>query len=199
MCIVVLMPGMIINGKLHQEPPLEKENMKRILTIWTVVLAALMFGMPASAEGGYFGVRGDGLIPIASNTAGGTTFVPVGIVLPLFGVQLGYDFTDQTEAGFSLRGTFKTVIIASEISLDALYRIPDLTGAAWYFGAGADMAFLLVISSQSTIFGAHAVVGYQFPGLSIGSFFLEVIPGLFGNSTGAGYYVSLAGGFNFRF
>jgi hypothetical protein len=199
MHIVVLMTNIVINLKPNQEVLIEKENMKRILTRWAIAFAALMLGTPASAEGGYFGIRGDGLIPIASNTAGGTSFVPVGIVLPLFGVQVGYDFTDQTEAGFSLRGTFKTVIIASEISLDALYRIPDLTGAAWYFGAGADMAFLLVISSQSTIFGAHAVVGYQFPGSSIGSFFLEAVPGLFGNSTGVGYYVSLAGGFNFRF
>jgi hypothetical protein len=173
--------------------------MKRTLTILTIMLAALTFNTRAHAEGGYFGIRSDGFIPIASNSAGGTSFAPVGIIVPLFGVQVGYDFTDQTESGFSLRGTFKTLIIVSEISLDALYRIPDMTGAGWYFGAGADLAFLLVISSQSTILGAHAVVGYQFPGSSIGSFFLEVVPGLFGNSTGSGYYVSLAGGFNFHF
>jgi hypothetical protein len=173
--------------------------MKRTLTILTIVLAALTFSTPAHAEGAYFGVRGDVIIPIASSTAGGTSLAGIGITLPLFGIQGGYDFTDRTEAGFSIRGTFRTLILISEISLEALYRIPDETGAGLYVGIGGDLVFTIVLTAQTTIFGAHAVVGYNFPVSSSTSAFIEAQPGLFANSTGALYFLSLAGGFNFHF
>jgi hypothetical protein len=176
----------------------QKEPMKRILTILTIVIASLTISPRAFAESSYFGVRGDLFLPITS-TNGSTNFAVTGIVLPLFGFQGGYDFSDRSEPGFSLRGTFKTLFFISEISVDALYRIPDETTAGWYFGVGGDLVFVLVISAQSTIFGGHAVVGYNFP-LSEGtSVFLEAVPGLFANSTGGLFYLSLAGGFNFHF
>jgi hypothetical protein len=194
MRIVVLMPNLVINGKLHQEAVLEKENMKRILTIWTVVLAALMFSMPASAEGGYFGVRGDAFIPISVNGFSGL------IVLPLFGIQAGYDFGDLAEPGFGVRGSFRTLVILNELSINALYRIPDETGAGWYFGAGGDVVFVGGFGLSSfAVFGAHGVAGYRFPITDVVSIFVEAVPGgLFGSGLSA-FYISLATGFNFYF
>ena len=200
MRIVILIPVSVINGKLHQEAPIEKENMKRILTVWTVVLAALTFNTQASAEGGYFGVRGDGLIPIASSTAGGTSFAPVGIFLPLLGIQGGYDFGDIAEPGFSVRGIFRTLVIVTEISLDALYRIPtDEKGAGWYVGAGGDLVLVGFVGVGSTaLFGVHGVAGYNFPLSETVFAFVEATPGAYIASGGSAFYVSIGGGFNFR-
>ena len=173
--------------------------MKRTLTILTIMLAALTFNTRAHAEGGYFGIRGDAFVPIANSNPGGTSLVGFGIAVPFFGIQGGYDFSDRTEPGFSLRGSFRTLIFLSQISLDALYRIPDETGAGLYFGAGVDMAFVLVVTAQSSIFGAHLDLGYDLPISSTTSVFFEAQPGAYFNSTGALFYFSLAAGFNFHF
>jgi hypothetical protein len=172
--------------------------MKRTLILLAITLASLTFAPRAHAESGYFGVRLDGFIPIATNTAGGTSFAGFVGVLPLFGIQGGYDFSAPDEAGFSMRGTFRTLFIITELSVDALYRIPDQTGAGVYVGVGGDFVFVLFAGPQTSIFGAHAVLGYNFPSSSLGSFFLEVAPGFLANSTGAFYYVNLGAGFNFR-
>jgi hypothetical protein len=170
--------------------------MKRILTIWTIVLAAMTFNTQASAEGGYFGIRGDGLIPVASTVGG----VPGLYVIPLLGIQGGYDFGDIAEPGFSLRGTFRTFVIVNELSVDALYRVPsDDTGAGLYFGAGGDMVFAYIITSGGVLFGAHGVVGYNFPISETISTFVEALPGgYFGYGVGV-FYISFGGGLNFHF
>ena len=174
--------------------------MKRILTVWTIVLAAFTFNTQASAEGGYFGIRGDGLIPIASSTAGGTSFAPVGIFLPLFGIQGGYDFGDIAEPGFSVRGILRTLVIVTEISLDAMYRIPsDETGVGWYVGAGGDVVLAGIVGAGATaLFGLHGVAGYNFPLSDTGFAFVEVTPGAYIASGGSIFYISIGGGFNFR-
>ena len=197
MRIVILIPVSVINGKLHQEAPIEKENMKRILTVWTVVLAAVIFNTQACAEGGYFGVRGDGFIPVSVTGAG----FPGLFVIPLFAIQGGYDFGDVAEPGFSVRGSFRTLVIINELSLDALYRIPsDETGAGWYFGAGGDAVFLVIngLSTQA-LFGAHAVAGYNFPISDTVSAFVEATPGGLFAAGGSIFYISFGAGFNFHF
>jgi hypothetical protein len=172
--------------------------MKRILTICTVALASLMFSMPASAEGGYFGVRGDGLIPLATTVSG----FPGLIVLPLLGFQGGYDFGDVAEPGFGVRGTLRTLVIINELSLDALYRIPtDETGAGWYFGAGGDVVFVVSfgVGGGAALFGAHGVAGYNFPISDTISAFVEAQPGGYFAGVGSLFYVSFGAGFNFHF
>jgi hypothetical protein len=178
----------------HSNLESSKENMKRILTIWTIVLAALTFSTQASAEGGYFGVRGDAFIPISVNGYSGL------IVLPLFGIQAGYDFGDLTEPGFGVRGSFRTLVILNELSINALYRIPDATGAGLYFGAGGDVVFLGGFGINGfAVFGAHALAGYKFPLSNVVSAFVEAVPGgLFGSGLSA-FYISLASGINFHF
>jgi hypothetical protein len=183
---------------------IEKENMKRILTILTIALAALTMSTPASAEGGYFGIRGDGLIPVAfaSNTPGGTSsFAPVGIVLPLLGIQGGYDFGDIAEPGFSVRGILRTLVIVTELSLDGLYRIPtDEMGAGWYFGAGGDVVLAGFVGLGATaLFGVHGVAGYNFPLTDTISAFAETTPGAYFAAGGSVFYISIGGGVNFHF
>jgi hypothetical protein len=176
---------------------IEKENMKRILTILTIALAALTMSTPASAEGGYFGVRGDGLIPVATSVSG----VPGLIVIPLLGIQGGYDFGDIAEPGFSVRGLLRTLVVVNELSLDALYRIPsDDTGAGWYFGAGGDVVFIVGFSSTGqAFFGAHGVAGYNFPISETVSAFVEALPGGYFGFGGSIFYISIGAGFNFHF
>jgi hypothetical protein len=176
---------------------IEKENMKRILTILTIALAALTMSTPASAEGGYFGVRGDGFIPVSITGAG----FPGLYVIPLFAIQGGYDFGDIAEPGFSVRGLFRTLVVVNELSLDALYRIPsDETGAGWYFGAGGDAVFLIIsgLNSQA-LFGAHGVAGYNFPISDTVSAFVEATPGGLFAGGGSIFYISLGAGINFHF
>ena len=173
--------------------------MKRTLTVLTIMLVALTFNTRAHAEGGYFGIRGDVLIPIASSSAGGTSFVGAGITIPLFGIQGGYDFSDRSEAGFSIRGILRSLVIITEISLDALYRIPsDETGAGWYVGAGADLVLAGVVGAGAAFFGAHGVAGYNFPLSDTGFAFIEVTPGAYFVSDVSAFYISIGGGFNFR-
>ncbi len=171
--------------------------MKRILTIWTVVLAALMFSMPASAEGGYFGVRGDGLIPVATSVSG----FPGLIVIPLLGIQGGYDFGDIAEPGFSVRGILRTLVIVTELSLDALYRIPtDEMGAGWYFGAGGDVVLAALSGlGSAALFGVHGVAGYNFPLTDTVWAFAEATPGAYITGGGSVFYISIGAGINFHF
>jgi hypothetical protein len=172
--------------------------MKRILTILTIALAALTFSMPASAEGGYFGVRGDGLIPVATSVSG----IPGLIVIPLLGIQGGYDFGDIAEPGFSVRGSLRTLVVLNELSLDALYRIPsDETGAGWYFGGGGDMVFISGVFGPGgqAFFGAHGVAGYNFPISETVSAFVEAIPGALFAGGASLFYISIGAGINFHF
>jgi hypothetical protein len=169
--------------------------MKRTLTILTIMLAALTFSTPAHAEGGYFGIRGDAFIPISVNGYSGL------IVLPLFGIQAGYDFGDLAEPGFSVRGSFRTLVIINELTVNALYRLPsDAKGTGLYFGAGGDAVFLGGFGiGVVAVFGAHGVIGYNFPLSDKLSSFVEAVPGgLFGSGVTL-FYISLAGGINFRF
>jgi hypothetical protein len=169
--------------------------MKRIFTICTIVLAALSLSTPVSAEGGYFGVRADGLVPVSITGSG----FPGLVVIPLLGIQGGYDFGDIAEPGLSVRGSLRTLVIVNQLSLDALYRIPtDETGAGWYFGGGGDLVFVTLGTLGGSLFGAHVVTGYNFPLSDTVSAFAETTPGgYFG--AGSIFYISLGAGINFHF
>jgi hypothetical protein len=171
---------------------IEELTMKKIFCILTIVLATLSLNPRAAAEGAYFGVRGEGFIPL-TNSFGSL------LTVPLFGVQVGYDFAAKGDPGFSLRGSLASLIVVNRIGVDALYRIPsDATGTGWYVGAGADLV-LLFSSSVGNPFGVHAVAGYTVPLSDAVGFFVEAYPGLlfFGGGSPL-VYISLATGINFR-
>jgi hypothetical protein len=165
--------------------------MKQVLTIITILLATLALSPRAAAEGVYFGVRGEGFIPL-TNSFGSL------LTMPLFGVHVGYDFTAKGDPGFSLRGSLASLIVVNRIGVDALYRLPSDARSGWYVGGGADLV-LLFSSSVGNPFGVHAVAGYSVPLSDPVGFFVEAYPGLlfFGGGSPL-VYISLATGFNFR-
>jgi hypothetical protein len=168
--------------------------MKRIFTIITVVLATFILSPRASAEGAYFGIRGEVLVPVNASLS-----FPV----PFLGIQGGYDFGPVDQPGFGVRASLSSVLIANRISLEALYRIPnDVAGSGVYFGAGADVV-LLDSSSVGQLYGAHLVAGYNFAISSSVATFVELWPGgifNFGSPLSSSLlYFGLAGGVNFRF
>lgn len=165
--------------------------MKKIFCILAIMLTALTLNPRAAAEGAYFGLRGEGFIPL-TNSFGGL------LTVPLFGVQVGYDFAAKGDPGLSLRGSLASLIVVNRIGLDALYRISsDATGNGWYVGGGADVV-LLFSSSVGNPFGVHAVAGYTVPLADSVGFFVEAYSGLlfFGGGSPL-VYLSLALGFNF--
>jgi hypothetical protein len=166
--------------------------MKRIFSIITIVLASFILSPRAAAEGAYFGVRGEVLVPVFAASG-----IPI-VALPIFGIQYGYNFGDSSAPGFAVRASLTGLVVINRISVDALYRIPvDASEAGLYLGAGAD-AVLLLVPVSVPIFGAHAVIGYNFAASSLGGAFVELWPGALFSGGSPLFYISLAGGFNFR-
>jgi hypothetical protein len=174
--------------------------MKRILTIITILFAVFTLSPRAAAEGAYFGVRGEAMLPVAALATAGS---PIGgfLIVPLFGIQGGYDFASKGEAGFGIRASLTSLIAITRIGLEVLYSIPnDASGAGWYVGAGVDTV-LVMFGSTVPLAGVHVLAGYNFPISSSVGVFTEVLPGWLFTSGPSGYsffYVSLAVGLNFH-
>jgi hypothetical protein len=163
--------------------------MKRIFSIITVVLALFAIGSRASAESQYFGVRGD--FPIVN--FGSTLSI---LSLPMIGIQGGYNFAADGEAGFGFRASLTTVLLVNRIGVDALYLIPnDAAGNGWYFGAGADAVFVI---NTPVLFGAHGVAGYNFAVSNSLAVFAEAFAGGLFSSGGSLFNLGFGAGLNFR-
>ena len=166
--------------------------MKYFFRILTILFVAVTLSPRAAAESAYFGVRGEALIPL-TNSLGGL------LTVPLFGIQVGYDFGTKSDPGLSVRGSLASLIFINRIGLDVLYRIPqDATGKGLYVGGGADLLLTVGGASFGVPFGAHAVLGYALPLSNSVAFFVEAYPGLliFGGGPPL-FYTSLGLGMNF--
>ena len=166
--------------------------MKYFFRILSILFLAVTLSPRAAAEGAYFGVRGEALIPL-TNSLGGL------VTVPLFGVQVGYDFGAKSDPGFSVRGSLASLIVINRIGLDVFYRIPqDATGKGLYVGGGADLLLTVGGASFGVPIGLHAVFGYALPLSDSAGFFVEAYPGLliFGGGP-ALFYVSVGLGVNF--
>jgi hypothetical protein len=161
--------------------------MKRIFSIITIVLALFAIGSRASAESQYFGIRGD--FPIVNSSP--TLSI---LSLPMIGIQGGYNFAADGEAGFGLRASLTTVLLANRIGVDALYFIPnDVTGNGWYFGADA-----VFVVNTPALFGAHGLAGYNFAVSNSLAVFTEAFAGGLFSSGNSLFNLGFAAGLNFR-
>jgi hypothetical protein len=163
--------------------------MKRIFSIITIILASFSLSPRASAESQYFGIRGD--FPIVNSSSALSV-----LSLPMIGIQGGYNFVADGEAGFGLRASLTTVLLANRIGVDALYLIPnDVAGNGWYFGAGSDAVFVV---NTSVLFGAHGLAGYNFAVSNSLAVFTEAFAGGLFSSGISLFNLGFSAGLNFR-
>ncbi len=165
-------------------------NFKRTLCTLALTLGIATFSSPANAES-YFGIRLESIV-----------------IIPVFGVQLGYDFDDDGSGRFGLRGMVESLLgLLNRGALDATYRFNgNADGSAAYAGAGAGVLFTTGITGtgSSVAFAPeiHGLIGYEFmlPGQS--GIFIE---GQFGvlintySSSSLAPFGTFAAGFNLHF
>ena len=135
-----------------------------MLRRWTVGVAALLVCAMGQAQSRYVGVGGSYL---ASSAYGSVPLVSVqvgGMAAPEFG-------------GFEVRAALDTLVLFSNISLDALasVRLPDAS-LRLYFGGGPDVLVLAPLDSVPgeerlpVSFGLHGTAGLEvLPGVLTGS------------------------------
>jgi hypothetical protein len=140
--------------------------MKRMLFIFTIVMLSLTVQPGAVAERAYFGVHAEGVVPMGLSGS---------LVIPLFGVQVGYDFGAQSDPGLRVRVSLSSLVILNRLSLDALYRSPSNEG--WYVGAGGDVLLFSFVGAESgVVLGAHGVAGFDIPLSDFAAIFVELWP-----------------------
>ena len=84
----------------------------------------------------------------------------------LLGLQLG----GPVGAGFELRGTLDTALIASNLGFDLLYPFALSSTTQGYVGGGADFLHLLFSAPDSygNTFGFHGTVGLEYRPETVG-------------------------------
>ena len=126
--------------------------MKRVLLL--VTLAFLGSGM-SRAQGSYFGFGAS----LSRSSQYGLT--------PLLSAQIGRPAAPEF-GGFELRATFDTLILFSDVGLDALtsVRHPDAS-LRLYLGGGPDVLVFMAVDplpgqeGPLVFFGAHGTVGLE--------------------------------------
>jgi hypothetical protein len=134
---------------------------KRTLATTAALLSLNLAASPASAES-YFGVR---LETIS--------------ILPVFGIQYGYDFdsANPTDGRAGIRiGAESFFGVINRVTLDGLYRFSG--GSSAYAGGGAGLVFAGNTfgggSSGTTLIPeVHGLIGYEFAIASTTALYLE--------------------------
>jgi hypothetical protein len=123
--------------------------LKRSLAVLTALAGLSLASSPASAEA-YFGVRLETIV-----------------IVPVFGIQLGYDFESAgpDEGRFGMRVGAQTFLGSiNRVSAEALYRFKGQGESTAYAGAGAGIVFagnLFGSGSSSVVPEIHGLIGYE--------------------------------------
>jgi hypothetical protein len=122
------------------------------------------------------------------------------LIVPVLGIQLGYEFGDQSENRFGIRAGLESVLLINRATLDGTFRFAD---SSVYFGGGLGFTlapYALGAASRPQP-EYHVLIGNEFPVANAANFYLEAQFGLLTNTAVNGFtqFVSLAAGFNWHF
>jgi hypothetical protein len=153
-----------------------------LLKILRVAACLALFSSPVRAEA-YFGAR-----------------LEVLLIVPVIGIQLGYDFGEVNQDRFGIRGGFETLVFINRATLDGTFRFAS---SLIYLGAGLGitLAPFSTGSSAQPLPEYHILVGNEFKVADSTTLFIEAQLGLAPNTAinMFGPFGSLAAGFNWRF
>jgi hypothetical protein len=163
-------------------------NPKRIASILPLALVIVVFSSPAKAEA-YFGAR-----------------LEVLLIVPILGVQLGYDFEDFRGGRFGVRATLESLVgLLNRGTVDATFRFSNSSAlSAGYLGVGLGVTLTTATNSSRPLASEyHALFGYEFVLTPATGLYVEAQIGQMQNSLSgnSGFlpFAAVATGFNWHF
>jgi hypothetical protein len=154
----------------------------RFLRVLTVIACLALFSNPVKAEV-YFGAR-----------------LEILLIIPVLGVQLGYDFGDASQDRFGIRGGFESLVFINRATLDGTFRFAN---SSIYVGGGLGLTLApFSTGALAELFPEyHVLIGSQFKVADSTSLFIEGQVGLTTHTAISAFaqFASLAAGFNWHF